>query len=278
MNKYHSFYKTVGGGEGERCNYPTRLDLYGKGCFYDCNYCYAKQMLKFRKLWNPNDVGVAPINEVYKCIEKIPEGSIVRLGGMTDCFQPIELKYRNTYNTIRKLNEKGIHYLIVTKSDLIAHKEYLKILDKDLAHIQISIPSNNNNVLRLTDNAPSFERRKRAIEILQEKNFDVTLRLSPFLFDTVDFDIINQIKVDKCLVEFLRTKPSLEKDLYDFINFKEYTIKDGGYRHLTLEKKLEIISKLDFNQLTICDDVLNHYNYFQNNINYNPCDCCNLNT
>lgn len=25
-------YKTVTGGEGERCYYPTRLDTYGKGC------------------------------------------------------------------------------------------------------------------------------------------------------------------------------------------------------------------------------------------------------
>ena len=277
MTEYKSFFKTVGGGEGDRCNYPTRLDLYGKGCFYDCNYCYAKQVLKFRKLWNPSDVGVAPLLDVYRTIDKIPKDTVIRLGGMTDCFQPIELKYRNTYNAIKKLNENAIHYLIVTKSDLIVQDEYLDILDKKLAHIQISIPTDDNIVLSRTDNAPCFERRKNALEILYNLGFDVTLRLSPFLFETTDFDKINSIEVDKCLVEFLRTKPSLEKELSDFITFNDYSLKDGGYRHLTLQKKLEILSKLKFNELTVCDDVQSHYDYFQNNINYNPSDCCNLN-
>lgn len=36
--EFKSFYKTVGGGEGDRCSYPTRLDLYGCGCQHDCKY------------------------------------------------------------------------------------------------------------------------------------------------------------------------------------------------------------------------------------------------
>ena len=241
MNEFKSFYKTVGGAEGNKCYYPTRLDLYGKGCFYDCKYCYAKQLLDFRKLWQPTDVGVAPIFEVYKQIEKIPSGSVVRLGGMTDCFQPIELRYKNTYNAIRALNNKEIHYLIVTKSDLIIQDKYLEILDKNLAHIQISIPTNNDEVLNATDNAPNFIRRQITIETLQENGFDVSLRLSPFLFDTADFDVINNIKVDKCLVEFLRTKPSLEKELKDFINFDEYTIKGGAIDTFHLKRNLKYL-------------------------------------
>ena len=102
--EFKSFYKTVGGGEGSKCYYPTRLDPYGKGCYYNCKYCYAKKLLNFRKLWHPNDVAVADIEKIYKTIDKIPEGSTVRLGGMTDCFQPIEEKTKNTYNTINKLN------------------------------------------------------------------------------------------------------------------------------------------------------------------------------
>lgn len=276
MNEYKSFYKTVKGGEGDRCNYPTRLDLYGKGCFYDCTYCYAKQMLNFRKLWKPDNVGVAPLLDVYKTIKKIPAGSVVRLGGMTDCFQPIETIYKNTYNTIQALNRKGIHYLIVTKSNLIATDDYLDILDKDLAHIQVSIPSTDNNVLSATDNAPAYEIRKETIETLQNHGFDVSLRLSPFLYETTDFEEINSIHVDKCLVEFLRVKPSMVENLKDFIKFNEYTVKEGGYRHLTLNKKLKILSKLDFKEITVCDDVNEHYNYFKKYINNNPYDCCNL--
>lgn len=34
-DEFKSFYKTVGGNEGDKCNYPTRLDTYGKGCLHD---------------------------------------------------------------------------------------------------------------------------------------------------------------------------------------------------------------------------------------------------
>ena len=276
MNKFHSFYKTVGGGEGEKCYYPTRLDLYGKGCAFNCSYCYGKQLLDFRGLWNPNNPSVAPLLDVYRTINQIPFGSIVRLGGMTDCFQPIELRYRLTYNTIKKLNEKGIHYLIVTKSDLIATNEYMDILNPNLAHIQVSIPTNDNKVLNATDNAPSFEDRKNTVETLFDKGFDVSLRLSPFLYETVDYDVINDINVDKCLVEFLRVKSTEKNNLVNFMSFNKYVINEGGYKHLRLTEKLNILKKLEFKELSVCDDVKEHYNYFKNYLNYNKEDCCNL--
>ena len=50
--EFKSFYKTVSGNEGNKCNYPTRLDLYGCGCFHDCSYCYAKSLL------NSGDYGI----------------------------------------------------------------------------------------------------------------------------------------------------------------------------------------------------------------------------
>lgn len=56
---------------------------------------------------------------------------------MTDCFQPCELHYRTTYQTIQEMNLCRVSYLIVTKSALPAAPEYLEILDKELAHIQI---------------------------------------------------------------------------------------------------------------------------------------------
>ena len=49
MSEFGSFYKTVGGGEGDKCFYPTRLDPYGRGCYFNCTYCYAKGLLDFRR-------------------------------------------------------------------------------------------------------------------------------------------------------------------------------------------------------------------------------------
>lgn len=276
MNTYNAFYKTVGGAEGTKCYYPTRLDTYGRGCFYNCKYCYSRQLLNFRRLWNPKNPGVVPFNKIAKVVRQIPTGSVVRLGGMTDCLQPIENIYKNTYNTIKLLNRRGIHYLIVTKSNLLIRPQYLSVLDKRLAHLQISIPTTDNHVLKKTDNAPSYEQRKQTVEELFDYGFDVSLRLSPFLYETVDFDEINSIRVDKCLVEFLRVKKGMYDDLSNFVTFKDYKLKEGGYRHLKLQKKMEILKKLEFKEISVCDDVQKHYNYFTALFNHNKSDCCNL--
>lgn len=275
-NRLGSFYKTVEGGEGDRCYYPTRLDTYGKGCYYDCKYCYAKQLLDFRNLWNPNSPAIPNIKEIIKVVKSIPTGSVVRLGGMTDCFQPIERIKRNSYKTIQLLNRKGIHYLIVTKSDLISRPEYLDLMDSKLAHIQVSIPSTNNKVLQYTDNAKTFETRAATVETLTDAGFDTSVRLAPCLYNTIDFNKINTINCDKILVEFLRVNSNAKKTLNKIINLNEYTVKEGGTRHLPLKKKLQILNKLHFKELTVCEDVPKHYDYFKNNINSNPQDCCNL--
>ena len=274
--KIGGFYKTVGGAEGDKCFYPTRLDTYGKGCFYDCKYCYAKQLLDFRKMWHPNHPATAPINEIEKVIQEIPSGEVVRLGGMTDCFQPIERIQRNTLKTINLLNKKGVHYLIVTKSHLIIRPEYLKVMDKHLAHIQVSIPTTNNEILKKTDNAKSFETRKKTVETLYQNDFDVSVRLAPFLYNTADFSKINEIQSDKCLVEFLRINNNAKRGLQGIVDFDEYTVNEGGCKHLPLDKKLRILSKLKFPRLSVCDDVQEHYEYFLKNVCANPNDCCDL--
>lgn len=133
--EFKSFLKTVSGNEGSKCFYPTRLDTYGCGCQHDCSYCYAKSLLSFRDLWHPENPAVADIKKIRRAISKLEKSTVVRLGGMTDCFQPIEKDKRITYETIKALNEYGIGYLIVTKSSMVADDEYIQIMDKNLAHI-----------------------------------------------------------------------------------------------------------------------------------------------
>ena len=100
MKDFKSVGKTVGGNEGDKCHYPTRLDTYGCGCQHDCKYCYAKTLLDFRGLWDAKNPAVTNIAEISKAIRKMNRGDVVRLGGMTDCFQPLEKIHRNTYKTI----------------------------------------------------------------------------------------------------------------------------------------------------------------------------------
>lgn len=275
MKEFKSFYKTVGGNEGNKCHYPTRLDTYGCGCQHDCDYCYAKSLLDFRGLWNAKEPAVADIEKIKRKIAKLPDDiPAIRLGGMTDCFQPTERKHKVTYETIKALNERGIPYLIVTKSALVADDEYIAILDKDLAHIQITVTTTRDSLCTYEKaNLPS--ERIKAIEKLHALGFDVQLRLSPFIPQYIDFDILNAVKCDKILVEFLRVNTWIRR--WFNIDYSEYTVKQSGYVHLPLEKKIEYISKINgFKEITVCEDETNAYEYWKHNFNHNPDDCCNL--
>ena len=248
----------------------------GCGCSHNCSYCYAKSLLDFRNLWNPLNPRVADIKKIEKQIQKIPQNTVVRLGGMTDCFQAFENIYGITYQTIQMLNKRRIHYLIVTKSDLVASDKYIEILDKELAHIQISLTSTNDKTAFEYEKAPSSSRRIIAIEKLNELGFDVTLRLSPFIFSLIDFDKLNSIKCDKILVEFLRVNTFIKR-WFKEVDFSDYTVKQSNYLHLPLDKKIKQISYITgFDELTVCEDVTEHYQYWQENVNFNKDDCCNL--
>lgn len=101
------------------------------------------------------------------------------------------------------------------------------------------------------------------------------LRLSPFIPQYIDFDILNNVKCDKIVIEFLRVNTWISK-WFD-IDYSDFTLKQSGYNHLPLEKKIEYISKINgFKEMTVCEDVDSHYQYWQENFNHNKNDCCNL--
>ena len=276
MKSFSLFYKKVEGNEGNKCKYTTRLDTFGCGCQHDCKYCYAKSLLDFRGLWNPLKPVVGNMKQIYNAIRKIPKGEVVRLGGMTDCFQPLELKYRVTYQTIKLLNKKRIEYLIVTKSDIIARDEYMKILDKDLAHIQITTTCLDDELYKKLDyeKASLPSERIKAILKLQEAGFDVAIRLSPLIEEYIDFDKLNSLGIKKAQVEFLRANHWIEK-WFD-VDYSKFTITQSGYKHLPLEEKKRIISKIKIPEISVCEDEDNAYEYWKENFNPNKEDCCNL--
>ncbi len=275
-SEYTGFFKTVEGNEGSKCHYPTRLDTYGCGCGHDCSYCYAKDMLIiFGDNWDPLHPKYADIKRIETKLKKIPKGSILRLGGLTDCFQPIELQRRVTLETIKLMNKYGIGYLIVTKSHHVADSEYLEVMDPALAHIQITTTTFDAALAARYEKASSPEKRVKAIETLQSLGYDTFFRLSPYVEGWIDFDRLNAVKCDKILVEFLRVSPQILKRFP--VNEADFPIHEASYFHMTLEKKLEVLSKITgFKEVTVCDDYTEHYEYFRDHFNPNPNDCCNL--
>ena len=274
--EYKGFYKTIDSSHAHMCMYPTRLDTYGCGCLHNCSYCYAKSQLEFRKLWFPDNPRVADLGKIEKTIQKITPGSIIRLGGMTDCFQPKELRCNVTLETIKLLNKRRIGYLVVTKSPIISYPYYLDILDPELAHIQITVTCLDNEKSRVHELlAPPPEQKIQAILDLQKRGFDVAIRLSPLLEEFMDFDMLNNLGIDKCIVEFLRFN-SWIKGWFPSNDYSKYTLYDGNYRHLPLKEKVRIIKEVKIPSISVCEKVPEHYDYWKNHFNPNLADCCNL--
>lgn len=272
--RFNSFFADASGGEGDRCVYPTRLDTYGCGCYHNCAYCYARSLLEFRNLWDAERPAVASADYIRRKLDRIEPGAVLRLGGMTDCMQPIEATYRATYQAIKMMNARGIGYLIVTKSDLVARRDYMRILDPELAHIQISVTSTDDAPNFLQERAVPPSRRIGAAQALAKAGFDVSLRVSPYIPELVDLGALARCGVDKCLVEFLRLNHWSSTWLG--VEFPEHTVKSGGYRHLPLKRKMELLAGFDFAELSVCEDVPEHYEHFRRFVNHNPDDCCNL--
>lgn len=60
------------------------------------------------------------------------------------------------------------------------------------------------------------------------------------------------------------------------IDYKQYSLTQGGYSHLPLWKKRQLLAKIDKPEITVCEDVAEHYAYWQFAVNTNTNDCCNL--
>lgn len=279
MEEFKSFFKDVGGNEGDVCLYNTRLDTYGCGCQHDCSYCYAKSLLSFRQLWKPESPSVSDTQDIRRQIKKLKRGSVVRLGGMTDCFQPIEKTYRATYRAINMLNRKGVEYLIITKSHIIADDEYLRIMDKDLAHIQFTLTFTDDSQYKAAgiEKASLPSQRIKAIEKLYEQGFDVSIRLSPYIPEYIDIEKLNAIKCDKVLVEFLRVNHWIRKWLAGKCDLSGYTKTFHGYDHLPFSTKRRLVEEMgNAHTITVCDFEPERLEYWKKEFNPNPDDCCNL--
>ena len=143
---------------------------------------------------------------------------------MTDCFQPVEKVHKITYNVLKAFNSCRKGYLIITKSDLIASDEYLEVLDKDLAHIQVTLTTTDDELASKYEKATRPSDRIKAIEKLQRLGYDVSIRLSPYVPGLADPKEFNKIKCDKILIEFLRVNHWIKKWFAEFIDEKDYSL------------------------------------------------------
>ncbi len=177
----------------QQCLYTFEIDTYGRGCAFNCAYCYAKAELIVHGYWNapiPVPVDINVIRKVFYTVfetnkkskwRSILEKRIpLRIGSMSDSFMPMDKKYGVTKELLRILKFYDYPYIIFTRSDVVSHDEYLKLMNPKQVSIQMSISSINDELNRKVEpGAPSAKLRLQALKKVAEAGFWTTVRVNP---------------------------------------------------------------------------------------------------
>lgn len=141
------------------CDLPIRFDTY-KGCTHFCKYCFARKKV---------DLGNIGFDESVISLKSFIEGKRttetnwcnwnipIHWGGMSDPFQPCELKYKRSLECLKLFAESQYPFVVSTKGKLIIEDEYLELIKKCNCVVQISMSGSSYD--KLEPGAPSFEER-----------------------------------------------------------------------------------------------------------------------
>jgi len=176
------------------CGLPLRLDSYA-GCAFRCSYCFARFRggNSFRDTVRPAEGGALArlFQRVFES-EKPHKGVIaqflqhrvpVHFGGMSDPFQPAELRHRITESFLRTLARHEYPTVLSTRSILVATEPYMTLL-KSVRHVvvQFSFSTTRDRIAaELEPYSASPSELLRAMSVLTRHGIRVACRWQPYM-------------------------------------------------------------------------------------------------
>lgn len=212
------------GSQAVLCEYPIRFDTY-TGCAHGCRYCFAQTKVDLEKIRAHNCteqlrrfIDGKRIAETSWCDWQIP----LHWGGLSDPFQPAELRGGTSLKCLEIFAETGYPVIISTKGRLITEEPYISLLRKCNAVVQISMVCASYD--RIEPGAPSFEDRLAMVAKLSGNCRRVIVRAQPYITN-VKIEFITNVPrfaqagaygVTVEGMKFKRSKPGLMKVRGDF--------------------------------------------------------------
>ena len=212
------------------------------GCAHACIYCYAEFMKRFSNHDEP--WGTFTDVKVRSTCAKMTDlrHKQIFLSSVTDCYNPLEAKYRLTRRLLEHLQYSGAHITLLTKSDLVLKDLDLLTQIPDI-RVGFSIQSLDEEFCKKTEpNAPSVSQRINALKTLHENNIKTWVHISPIFPQLSDWQAVVQATrayadsfsfenlklraapLARVLLYITRHHPHL-KELYQQI----YVAKEGTY-------------------------------------------------
>lgn len=192
------------------------------GCPHGCKYCYASFMKRFTG--HKEDWGT--FVDIKRCEKKIDLNKIskkyVFLSSVTDCYNPLEEKYRLTRNILEQLVTSDCYLSISTKSKLILRDIDLLKQIKNLT-VSVSINTLDENFRKDMDNASTIKERLDTLKELHANGIKTVLFMSPiFPYITEWKEIIEMSKdyIDEYWFENLNLRGQYKTYIMDYIKKK----------------------------------------------------------
>jgi DNA repair photolyase len=176
------------------CGLPLRLDSY-RGCAFQCSFCFAR-----RRGGNAPEPAVAPakpesIERALQRAVRMEEKDLgivgqllkrrvpIHFGGMSDPFQPIEVRHRVTRGVLKSLAKHRYPTVISTRGALASAEPYVDLLgDMSAVVVQFSFSSTRDDVAKsLEPKATRPSDLLRCMENLSRRNIPVTCRWQPYV-------------------------------------------------------------------------------------------------
>jgi DNA repair photolyase len=167
------------------------------GCQHACVYCYARFMKRFTNHAEPwgtfVDVKINSATLFANDFKKTKPGEGAFFGSVTDCYQPLEARYKLTCAILQQIAdhpEREFRPSILTKSDLVLRDmDLLKRISG--ASVGFSIALTNEKSRRLFDPCGSpIAQRIAALRKLHEAGISTYAFIGPILPDITDLPTI----------------------------------------------------------------------------------------
>lgn len=172
------------------CGLPLRLDSY-VGCAFQCSYCFAryrggKTSGESVRPANPDAVERVirrAMNDGNGLVAQFLRRRVpIHFGGMSDPFQPLEIKERVSLAILKTLVSTQYPTVISTKSALVGSPEYLGVLREARVLVQFSFSSSRDDIaVRVEPAAHPPSRVLGAMEELAASGIAVSARWQPFI-------------------------------------------------------------------------------------------------
>jgi DNA repair photolyase len=239
------------------CGLPFRLDSYS-GCAHMCEYCFARSAeltnLSHIKRKKNQTLSIIPADpDEFKGklnlaldttatradinIEWLRKKVPIHWGGMSDPFQPCELKYRVSKSYMDYINWYNYPVAISTKgSGLISSPEYIEMLKGGNYFVQITMLTDDPILTKIESGCPAPQDRLLHIQKLIDADIPVAIRIQPVIPNTV-----------------------IEKKMPEFI----YKLGKMGIKHIIVEGyKVQARQNAQMNYIwKVFPESINEYKY-----------------